>query len=56
MGGNLEKNANVTNAISKWIYVGSFIQIGLWKSVEKIGGVVLKDGEFGGMGAIYDNI
>ena len=30
-----EKNANVTNAIPKYINVGSLIQIGQWESVEK---------------------
>ena len=38
-----KKNANVTNAIPK--YVGSFIQIWQWESVKKIGGIV-----FGGWG------
>ena len=32
-----EKNANVTNAIQKWIYVASFTQIGQWESVQNRG-------------------
>ena len=31
------KKYNVTNAIPKWIYVASFIQIGRWESVQNWG-------------------
>ena len=39
-GGEFRKkdNAYVTNPIPKWTHVESFIQIGQWESVKKIGG------------------
>ena len=47
------KKIPVTNAIPKYSYVGSFIQIGQRKSVKKIGGIVL--GEGGSLGEYLKN-
>ena len=52
-GANLKKKCKVTNTIPKLIYVGSLIQIGQWKNVQKQGGWFLeKWEEFGGEGGI----